>query len=216
MSAARREPTLRCPGCGHGLYTVDQVAGLTGQSARTLQRRLEAAAIAGAIREAVPGGFRWLVPLEAVQGRVAQALPPLLEKLVPDFEAARAAEASRLEAQRRRAKREAEAAAREADEALLRAFQRSREASDWFTELEGWIADHHSAPLLTALQQTGLDFRRALHGRSATERIAALDDLLRNLENAIRLCRNYQPAERAAVDSEQASEAPPLPRYVHE
>jgi hypothetical protein len=138
-----------------------------------LQRRLEAAAIPGAVREPVPGGFRWLVPLEAIQGRVAEALPPLLEKLLPDFEAARAAEASRLDAQRRRAKREAEVAAREADEALLRAFQRSREATDWFTELEGWVVDHDSASLLTALQRTGLDFRRALHTRSATERIAA-------------------------------------------
>jgi hypothetical protein len=195
MSAAQSEPTLRCPSCGHGLYTVDQVARLSGQSARTLQRRLEAAAIPGAIREPVPGGFRWLVPLEAVQGRVAEGLPPLLEKLIPEFEAARAVEASRLDAERRRARREAEVAAREADEALLRAFQRSREASDWLTELEGWMVDRHSAPLLTALQRTRLDFRRALHARSASERIAALDDLLLHLDEAIRLCRNYQPAD---------------------
>jgi hypothetical protein len=194
MSPVQREPTLRCPSCGHGLYTVDQVAGLTGQSARTLQRRLEAAAIPGAIREAVPGGFRWLVPFEALQGRIAEALPPLLEKLVPDFEAARAAEASRLDAEHRRARREAAVAAREADEALLRAFQRSREASDWFTELEGWAVDRRSASLLTSLQRTGLDFRRALHARSANERIAAIDDLLRHLDSAITLCRNYQPA----------------------
>jgi hypothetical protein len=145
MNAVQREPTLRCPNCGHGLYTVDDVARLTGQSVRTLQRRLEAAAIAGAIREAVPGGFRWLVPLEAVQGRVAEALPLLLEKLVPEFEAARAAETSRLDAERRGAKREAAVAAREADDALLRAFQRSREASDWFTELDGWVVDRDSA-----------------------------------------------------------------------
>jgi hypothetical protein len=198
MNAARRAPTLRCPSCGHGLYTVDDVARLTGQSARTLQRRLEAAAIPGAIREPVPGGFRWLVPLEAVQGRVAEALPPLLEKLVPDFEAARAAETSRLDAQRRRATSEAEAAAREADDALLCAFQRSREATEWLTELEGWFVDRHSAPLLTSLQRTGIDFRRALHARSATERLAALDQLLRDLDTAIRLCRSYQPEDAHA------------------
>jgi hypothetical protein len=168
---------------------------LTGQSVRTLQRRLETAAIAGAFREPVPGGFRWLVPLEAVQGRVAEALPLLLEKLVPEFEAARTAERSRLDAERRRAKGEAAVAAREADEALLRAFQRSREASDWFTELDGWVVDRDSAPLITALQRTGIDFRRALHARSASERVAALDQLLHNLENAIRLCRSYQPAD---------------------
>jgi hypothetical protein len=195
MSAVQREPTLRCPSCGHGLYTVDQVAGLTGQSARTLQRRLEAAAIPGAIREAVPGGFRWLVAFETVQGRIAEALPLLLEKLVPEFEAARTAEASRLDAERRRAKREAAVAAGEADDALLRAFQRSREASDWFTELDGWVIDRDSAPLITALQRTGIDFRRALHARSASERLAALDQLLRDLENAIRLCRSYQSAD---------------------
>jgi hypothetical protein len=192
MNAAQREPTLRCPNCGHGLYTVD-VARLTGQSARTLQRWLEAGAIPGAIRETVPGGFRWLVPLEAVQGRVAEALPPLLEKLVPEFEAARAAEASRLDAQRRRAKREDAIAARAADQALFRAFQRSREATDWFTELEGWVVDRRSAPLLTSLQRTGIDFRRALHARSPEERIAALDDLLVHLDNAISLCRDYEP-----------------------
>jgi hypothetical protein len=137
MNTAPREPTLRCPNCGHGLYTVDDVVRLTGQSARTLQRRLEAAAIPGAIREPVPGGFRWLLPLEAVQGRVAEALPPLLERLVPEFETARAAEANRLQAERRHADAEAATAARDADEALFRAFQRSREATDWFTELEG-------------------------------------------------------------------------------
>jgi hypothetical protein len=60
MTAVPREPTLRCPSCGHGLYTVDDVAQLTGQSARTLQRRLDAGAIPGAFREPVPGGFRWL------------------------------------------------------------------------------------------------------------------------------------------------------------
>jgi hypothetical protein len=195
MNTAQREPTLRCPGCGHGLYTVDQVAGLTGQSARTLQRRLETGAIAGAIREPVPGGFRWLVPLEAVQGRVADALPPLLEKLVPEFEAARMAEACRLDAERRRARREAAVAARDADEALLRAFQWSREAGDWLTELEGWVVDRHSAPLLTALQRTGLDFRSALRARSASERVAALDEVLFHLDDAIRLCRNYQPGD---------------------
>jgi hypothetical protein len=195
VNAARREPTLRCPNCGHGLYSVDDVARLTGQSVRTLQRRLEAAAIADALREPVPGGFRWLVPLEAVQGRVAEALP-LLDKLVPEFEAARAAETSRLDAERRRAKREAAVAARQADDALLRAFQRSREATDWFTELDGWVVDRDSAPLITALQRTGIDFRRALHARCPEERIAALDQLLRDLENAIRLCRSYQPADR--------------------
>jgi hypothetical protein len=195
VNTARREPTLRCPNCGHGLYTVDDVARLTGQSVRTLQRRLETAAIAGAFREPVPGGFRWLVPLEAVQGRVAEALPLLLEKLVPEFEAARTAERSRLDAERRRAKGQAAVAAREADDALLRAFQRSREASDWFTELDGWVVDRDSAPLITALQRTGIDFRRALHARSASERVAALDELLHNLENAIRLCRSYKPAD---------------------
>ncbi len=198
MTNAPREPTLRCPTCGHGLYTVDEVARLTGQSTRTLQRRLEAAAIPGAIREPVPGGFRWLVPLEAVQGRVAEALPPLLERLIPEFEAARAAEATRLEAERRRDEHEAAIAARDADDALLRAFQRSREATDWLTELEGWVVDRNSAPLLTALQRTGLDFRRALHVRSPTERIAAIDDVLRHLERAIELCRSYKPADSSA------------------
>jgi hypothetical protein len=192
MNDMHREPIIRCPHCGHGLYTVDDVARLTGQSARTLQRRLEAAAIPRAIRERIPGGFRWLVPLEAVQGRVAEAVPPLLERLVPEFEAARAAEASRLDAERRRAEGEAALAARDADEALFRAFQRSREATDWFTELEGWVVDRHSAPLLTALQRTGIDFRRALHARSAGERIAALDDLLVHLDNAISLCRDHE------------------------
>lgn len=192
VNGVQREPTLRCPNCGHGLYTVDDVARLTGQSARTLQRRLEAAEIPGAMREPVPGGFRWLVPLEAVQGRVAEALAPLLERLVPEFEAARVAEASRLDAERRRAEREAASAAGEADEALFRAFQRSREATDWFTELEGWVVDRDSAPLLSALQRTGIDFRRALHARSAEERIAALDDLLAHLDKAISLCRDYE------------------------
>lgn len=197
MNAAQREPTLRCPNCGHGLYTVDDVARLTGQSPRTLQRRLEAAAVPGAIRERVPGGFRWLVPLEAVQGRVAEALPPLLEKLVPEFEAARAAEAGLLDAERRRADREGTIAARDADEALFRAFQRSREATDWFTELEGWVVDADSAPLLTALQRTGIDFRRALHARSAEKRLAALDDLLVHLDKAISLCRDHESSGSA-------------------
>jgi hypothetical protein len=193
MTAVPREPTLRCPSCGHGLYTVDDVAQLTGQSARTLQRRLDAGAIPGAFREPVPGGFRWLLSLEAVQGRVAEALPPLLEKLIPEFEAARDAEARRLDAERRRARREAVIAAADADEALLRAFQRSREATDWLTELEGWVLDDASAPLLTALDRTGLDFRRALHVRSAEERLAALSNLLVHLEQAIALCRDYAP-----------------------
>jgi hypothetical protein len=75
MSAAQKEPTLRCPSCGHGLYTVDQVARLTGQSTRTLQRRLEASELSGAIREPVPGGFRWLVPLEAVKAASPRPSP---------------------------------------------------------------------------------------------------------------------------------------------
>jgi hypothetical protein len=193
MSAVQREPTLRCPNCGHGLYTVDQVAGLSGQSPRTLQRRLEAGAIPAAIREPVPDGFRWLVPVEAVQGRVAHALPALLEKLVPEIVAARSALTGLLEAQRGRSKREATLAAQAAEEALFRAIQRSREVSDWFAEIQGWVIDDDSAPLITALQRTGIDFRRALRVRSATERIAALDQLLRDLENAIRVCRSYQP-----------------------
>jgi hypothetical protein len=197
MNGVQREPTLRCPHCGHGLYTVDDVARLTGQSARTLQRRLEAAAIPGAIRERVPGGFRWLVPLEAVQGRVAEALPPLLERLVPEFEAARAAETSRLDAERRRADGEAAIGARDADEALFRAFQRSREATDWFAELEGWVVDGDSAALLSALQRTGIDFRRALHARAPEERIAALDDLLLHLDKAVSLCRRYESSGSA-------------------
>jgi hypothetical protein len=57
------------------------------------------------------------------------------------------------------------------------------------------VVDHDSASLLTALQRTGLDFRRALHTRSATERIAALDDLLLHLDHAIRLCCNCKPAD---------------------
>jgi hypothetical protein len=116
-----------------------------------------------------------------------------LEKLVPEFEAARAAERSRLDAERRRAKGEAAVAARQADDALLRAFQRSREATDWFTELDGWVVDRDSAPLITALQRTGIDFRRALHARCPEERIAALDQLLLDLKNAISLCRDYEP-----------------------
>ncbi len=198
VSNGGKEPTLRCPSCGHGLYTVDDIARLTGRTARTLQRRLEAGAIPDAMRERVPGGFRWLLSLEAVQGRVAEALPPLLEKLISELEDARAAaEASRLEAERRRNRREAAIAARDADDALLRAFQRSREVSDWFTELDGWVVDDASALLLTALQQSGLDFRRALHAQSARERIAALDNLLRDLERAAELCRNYKPAVSA-------------------
>ena len=197
MSAAQGEPTLRCPSCGHGLYTVEQVAGLTGQSARTLQRRLEAAAIPGAIHEPVPGGFRWLVPLEAVQGRVAETLPALLEKLVPEIAAARTALTGLLDAQRRRSAREATLAAQVAERALFRAVQRSREASDWFTELQGWAIDDESAPLITALQRAGIDFRRSLSEPSPTERIAALDDLLLHLDEAIRLCRNYQPEARS-------------------
>jgi hypothetical protein len=194
MASARREPTLRCPHCGRGLYAVDDLARLTGQSARTLQRRLEGGAIPGAFRERVPGGFRWLVPLEAVQGRVAEALPPVLEHLVSEFGAARAAEERVLAAGRRRDRREAGEAALDVDEALLRAFQRSQEASDWFSELDGWLVDDETEPLLAALQRSGLDFRRVLQVRSPTERIAALDELLRDLDHAIEVCRSYTPA----------------------
>jgi hypothetical protein len=191
--APPRAPTLRCPHCGHGLYTVNQVARLTGQSARTLQRRLEQAAIPGAIPEHVPGGFRWLVPLEAVQSRVAEALPPLLENLVPELVSARTALTNLLGAQRRGAVGETEVAARDADEALFRAIQRSREAGDWFTELEGWVDDEESAPLLTALHRAGIDFRRSLSAPSPENRIAALDDLLLRLDEAIGRCRDYLP-----------------------
>jgi hypothetical protein len=170
------------------------MAGLTGQSTRTLQRRLEASEIPGAIREPVPGGFRWLVPLEAVQGRIAEALPPLLEKLIPEIAAARTALTELLDAQRRRSTREATLAAHTAEEALYRAIQHSREASDWFTELQGWVIDDESAPLITTLQRAGIDFRRSLTAPRPKERLAALDELLLHLDQAIRLCRNYQPA----------------------
>ena len=192
MSDGLREPTVRCPHCGRGLYTVDDVSRLTGQSPRTLQRRLEAGAIPGAIREPVPGGFRWLVPLEAVQGRVAEALPRLLEKLLPELEAACSAEQRRLNAERRCADHEATIAAGDADAALLRAFQRSREATDWFTELEGWVVDANSAPLLAAVRESGLDFTRAIRARTAKERLTTLDQLLHDLGNAIELCRSYK------------------------
>jgi hypothetical protein len=192
MSVPQTEPTLRCPRCGHGLYTVDQVSGLTGQSVRTLQRRLEAGAIPDATRESVPGGFRWLVPLEAVQGRVAEVLPPLLEKLLPEIAAARTALTDLVQAERRRSDRDAALAARTAEEALFRAIQRSREASDWFTELQGWVIDDQSAPLIMTLQRAAIDFRRSLSTPTPNERIAALDDLLVQLETAIRLCREYR------------------------
>ena len=197
MSAAQKEPTLRCPSCGHGLYAVDQLACLTGRSTRTLQRRLEASEIPGAIREPVPGGFRWLVPLEAVQGRVGDVLPPLLEKLVPEITAARTALTGLLEVRHQRSQREATLAAGAAEEALFRAVQRSREASDWFTELQGWVIDDQSAPLIAALQRAGIDFRRSLSASSPKQRIAALDDLLAQLETAIRLCREYRSPVRA-------------------
>jgi hypothetical protein len=197
MRVPVREPTIRCPNCGHGLYTVDDVARLTGRSTRTLQRRLEAAAIPGAIREPVPGGFRWLVPLEAVQGRVATVVPPLLENLIPEVEAVREAETRRLDAERRRSDREAEIAARDAEEALFRAIQQSREAMDWFTELQGWVIDGESAPLIMALQRTGIDFRPSLYARSSEERIAAVDDLIADLQKAIDICREYEPTHSA-------------------
>jgi hypothetical protein len=195
MSNEATEPTLRCPHCGHGLYTVDDVAPLTGLSRRTVQRRLDAAGFPGAIRERVPGGFRWLVPLEAVEGRVADTLPPLLETLIPELQAAREAEERHVDAQRRRSAREVETAARDADDALLRAFQRSREASEWFTELEGWAVDAETGPLLDSLQRAGIDFRRSLRAQSPEERLRALDQLLRDLDNAIRQCRDYQPED---------------------
>jgi hypothetical protein len=47
--------------------------------------------------------------------------------------------------------------------------------------VEGWIVDDDSAPLLTALRRTGIDFRRILYARTAEERITALDDLIRDL-----------------------------------
>ncbi len=193
MSNTANEPTLRCPHCGHGLYTVDDVAPLTGLSRRTLQRRLEATAFPGAIREPVPGGFRWLVPLEAVEGRVADALPRLLEALIPELESAREAEERQVDAQRRRSDREVEIAARDADDALLRAFQQSGEATEWFTELEVWAVDTETGPLLDALQRAGIDFRRSLRAQTPEKRLRALDQLLRDLDKAIRLCHDYQP-----------------------
>lgn len=59
-------------------------------------------------------------------------------------------------------------AASDAEQALFRAFQRSREATEWFTELEGWVVDVESGQLLRALQRAGIDFRRALYARGAT------------------------------------------------
>jgi hypothetical protein len=83
--------------------------------------------------------------------RLSAHLSPSYEALIPELETAREAERRRPEAQRRRSGRNAAIAAREADDALLRAFQRSREATDRFIELEGW-ADAGFGLLLRAVQ----------------------------------------------------------------
>ena len=48
-----------------------------------------------------------------------------------------------------------------------------------------------------ALQRAGIDFRRSLSAPSPPERLAALDDLLLQLETAIGLCREYRSPVRA-------------------
>jgi hypothetical protein len=44
-----------------------------------------------------------------------------------------------------------------------------------------------------AIAAARVDFGRALRAGSAQERIAVLDDLLVDLDAAIRLCRDYEP-----------------------
>jgi hypothetical protein len=59
------------------------------------------------------------------------------------------------------------------------------------------VIDDESAPLIMALQRAGIDFRRSLSAPSPPERLAALDDLLLQLETAIGLCREYRSPVRA-------------------
>lgn len=189
--AVERQPAVECPTCGRGLFTLEDVSAITGEGVRTLQRRLEAGAVPEAIREQVPGGFRWLLPVEAVQGRLARIVPPLMEKVIPELEAVRTAEKRRIAAERRGNRTEVEVARHEADEAYFRAMRRSSEALDRFAELQGWQVNKESAPLIMALQRAGIEFRRTLYIQSSQERITAINSGIRHLNDAIERCRNY-------------------------
>jgi hypothetical protein len=123
-------------------------------------------------------------------------VPPLLEKVVPEIEEVRRAEQRRIEALRRRSGQEAKSAKHDADEALIRAVQASREAMDWFRELQGWVVhDQDSARLITALQRTGPYFRIGLYANTPEERIEAIDNLIAYLQEAIALCKTYRGDE---------------------
>ncbi len=148
----------------------------------------------GAIREPVPGGFRWLIPLEAVQVKIAEVVPPLLEKVIPEVKAARRAADESRKADRRGKGEEADLARQGSEEALLRAAQRSREALEWFSELQGWVInDTESAQLIMALQRTGIDFGKAFYALNSESRMSAIDSLVAHLEDAIARCRDYRP-----------------------
>jgi hypothetical protein len=58
--------------------------------------------------------------------------------------------------------------------------------------------DHDSAPLIMALQRSGIDFRRSLYARSSEERIGPSTISSAPLENAIEFRRNHEP-ERATL-----------------
>lgn len=193
-----RRAAVECPHCGHGLFTVEEVSAITGEGVRTLQRRLEAGAVRDAIREQVPGGFRWLLPIEAVQGRLATVVPPLLEKVIPELEAVGEAEKRRLAAVRRGDRSQVKVAREEADEAFFRAMGRSSDALEWFAELQGWKINKESAPLIMALQRASLEFRRTLYVEGSEERLKALSRGIRHLREAIERCRNYQGDEIGA------------------
>jgi hypothetical protein len=112
-------------------------------------------------------------------------------RLTTEFEAARTGEASRLDTERRRAEREAAIAAatptrRSSGHPLLA-------GGDRLVHRAGRMDRRRRlGPLLMAQRQTGIDFGRTLYARSAEERITALDNLIRDLETAIGLCRDYE------------------------
>ena len=185
------DAVFRCPNCGYRLLTAEDVAKLTGESTRTLQRRLESGGVSGAIREQVPGGFRWLIPLAAAEKQVAAVVPALLKKVLPELEAVRTAEKRRARAEASGEKDETDLARREADDAFGRAMTASRYALDWFTWLQGWKIDSKSAPLIGEFTRASNDLRRALYRQGSEDRLVALASGIKHLNRGIRLCEDY-------------------------